>query len=66
MEKDITFSAQTGIGDWGWGLVSVLFCWTYIPTIASLILGIRYFFMTDQEFEKKIKKMKGPFGTIEL
>ena len=54
------------LGDWGWGLVSVLFCWTYIPAIASLILGIRYLLMTDQEFEKKIKKMKGPFGRIEL
>lgn len=51
---------------WGWGLVSVLFCWTYIPAIASLIMGIRYLTMTDKQFERKIKKMQGPFGAIEL
>jgi TM2 domain-containing membrane protein YozV/cold shock CspA family protein len=54
------------LGAWGWGLLSVLFSWTGIPAIAGLILGIRYLSMTDQEFEKKIKKMQGPFGTIEL
>ncbi len=51
---------------WGWGLVSVLFFWTYIPGIAGLILGIRYLTMTDKQFERKIKKMQEPFGTIEL
>ena len=51
---------------WGWGLVSVLFCCTYIPAIAGLIMGIRYFTMTDKEFERKIKKMHGAFGTIVL
>ncbi|WP_017305468.1 TM2 domain-containing protein [Spirulina subsalsa] len=54
------------LGTWGWGLVSVLFCWTYIPAIAGLILGIRYLSMTDQAFERKIKKMQGAFGIIEL
>jgi TM2 domain-containing membrane protein YozV len=51
---------------WGWGLVSVLFFWTYIPAIAGLIMGIRYLTMTDKEFERKIKKMYGAFGTIVL
>ena len=53
-------------GAWGWGLVSVLLSWTYIPLIAGVILGVRYLSMTDKEFENKIKKMQGPFGTIEF
>ncbi|MDM9381548.1 hypothetical protein QUB80_12640 [Chlorogloeopsis sp. ULAP01] len=36
------------------------------PAIAALILGIRYLLMSDKKFERKIKKMQGPFGTIEL
>lgn len=54
------------VGAWGWGLISILFFWTYIPAISGLILGIRYLSITDKEFEKKIGKMQGPFGTIEL
>ncbi len=54
------------LGAWGWGLVSVLLSWTYIPLIAGLIMGVRYLSITDKEFENKIKKMQGPFGTIEL
>ncbi len=46
--------------------VSVLLSKTYIPLIAGLIMGVRYLSMTDKEFENKIKKMQGPFGTIEL
>lgn len=51
---------------WGWGLVSILLCWTYLPTIAGLILGIRYLTMSDKEFERKAKKVKGAFGPIEF
>lgn len=52
---------------WGWGLLSIIFCWTYIPTIAGLILGIRYLCMSDKEFEKKVRKMIGkPFGSIDI
>lgn len=51
---------------WGWGLISILLCWTYLPAIAGLILGIRYLTMSDKEFERKTKKVKGAFGRIEF
>lgn len=51
---------------WGWGLISILLCWTYLPGIAGLILGIRYLVMSDEEFERKAKKVKGAFGPIEF
>lgn len=51
---------------WGWGLISILFCWTYLPAIAGLILGIRYLTLTDNQFNHKISKLQGPFGVIEL
>lgn len=51
---------------WGWGLISILLCWTYLPAIAGLILGIRYLTMSDKEFERKAKKVKGAFGPIEF
>lgn len=51
---------------WGWGLVSILSFWTYLPAIAGLILGIRYLTMSDKEFERKARKIKGPFGPIEF
>ena len=54
------------LGARGWGWVSVLFFWTYVPAIVGLILGIRYLCMTDQEFERRVKKMQGPFGEIAL
>lgn len=29
-------------GSWGWGIIYIIFFWTYIPAILSLIEGIRY------------------------
>lgn len=51
---------------WGWGLISILLCWTYLPAIAGLILGVRYLTMSDKEFERKAKQVKGAFGPIEF
>ena len=51
---------------WGWGLISILLCWTYLPAIVGLILGIRYLTISDKEFEHKAKKVKGAFGSIEF
>lgn len=51
---------------WGWGLICILLNWTYIPTIVGVILGIRYFTISDKEFERKAKKVKGAFGRIEF
>jgi len=46
------------IGAWGWGLVSILFCWTYIPAIVSFAYGIYYMVMSDTEFDKRVNKRK--------
>lgn len=54
------------LGAWGWGLISIMLCWTYLPVIAGLILGIRYLTMSDEEFERKAKRVKGAFGPIEF
>jgi TM2 domain-containing membrane protein YozV len=41
------------LGRIGWGIVYILFCWTFIPAIAGLIEGILYLTASDEEFEKK-------------
>jgi TM2 domain-containing membrane protein YozV len=52
---------------WGWGILSVILFWTYIPAIAALILAIRYFTMSDKEFQSKTKELIGKsFGKINL
>jgi TM2 domain-containing membrane protein YozV len=38
------------LGQIGWGVVYVLFCWTLIPAIAGMIEGILYLAMSDAEF----------------
>ena len=41
------------IGKTGWGLIYLLFCWTYIPTVVSLVEVIVYLCMSDSEWQKK-------------
>ncbi|MGA6994334.1 MAG: NINE protein [Candidatus Deferrimicrobiaceae bacterium] len=41
------------LGQTGWGILYVLFCWTLIPALAGLIEGILYLTMSDEEFEAK-------------
>ncbi|GAB4364947.1 MAG: hypothetical protein Kow00128_07070 [Deltaproteobacteria bacterium] len=38
------------LGQIGWGILYVLFCWTLIPTVAGVIEGILYLTMSDEEF----------------
>ncbi len=38
------------LGKVGMGIFYLLFCWTFIPLIASLIEGIMYLTMTDADF----------------
>ena len=37
----------------GWGILYVLFCWTFIPAVAGLIEGIVYLTKSDEEFDAK-------------
>ena len=41
------------LGQIGWGILYVLFCWTLIPAVAGLIEGILYLTMSEEEFEAK-------------
>lgn len=37
----------------GRGILYLLFCWTFIPALISLIEGIVYLTMSDDEFSRK-------------
>ena len=37
----------------GWGIIYLLFCWTYIPAILGIIEGIIALSSTDKEFCEK-------------
>ena len=41
------------LGNYGGGLLYLLFCWTWIPAIAALIEAIIIFSMKDEKFDKK-------------
>ncbi len=41
------------LGRVGWGIVYLLFCWTFIPMIVGFIEGILYLVMSDEAFQAK-------------
>ncbi|MCA0991405.1 TM2 domain-containing protein [Pseudalkalibacillus hwajinpoensis] len=41
------------LGRWGWGIIYLLFSWTYIPTIVGLIEGVIYLFSSNESFASK-------------
>jgi TM2 domain-containing membrane protein YozV len=41
------------LGRIGQGIVYVLFCWTFIPSVVALIEGIIYLTWSDQQFAEK-------------
>ena len=49
------------IGAWGWGIVYLLFCLTYIPALMALAEGIRYLVLTPENFYRKAAQMQGLF-----
>lgn len=44
------------LGRIGWGIVYLLFCWTYIPAIVGLIEGIIYLVSSDEKFHNKYSR----------
>jgi TM2 domain-containing membrane protein YozV len=44
------------LGQVGYGILYLLFCWTGIPSIVGLIEGILYLVMSDEEFDAKYNK----------
>ena len=41
------------LGSAGWGILYILFCWTFIPSIVAFIEGILLLVMSDSDFNKK-------------
>ena len=48
-------------GAWGWGIVYLLFCLTYIPALMALAEGIRYLVLSPENFYRKAAQMQGLF-----
>lgn len=44
------------LGRIGWGIIYILFCWTYIPAFVGLIEGIIYLTSSDEKFYYKYVK----------
>ena len=51
-------------GAWGWGIVYIVLCWTYVPALIALAEGIRYLTLKQPEFEQKAARMEGPFAFL--
>lgn len=53
------------LGAWGWGLLYLLFCWTYIPLLLAIIETVRYIVLKDDEFNERYAKLSGgPFDFL--
>ena len=54
------------MGSWGWGIIYIILCWTYIPFLVSLAESVRYILLTDHEFSDKSRdtQAKGYFGFL--
>lgn len=51
-------------GAWGWGIVYIVLCWTFVPGIVALVEGIRYLTLSDAEFQRKAAQLDGPFSFL--
>ncbi len=41
------------LGQTGWGIVYLVFCWTFIPSIVALVEFVFLLIMSDDEFNQK-------------
>jgi TM2 domain-containing membrane protein YozV len=41
------------LGHPGWGVLYILFCWTFVPSIIALIEAILYALTSDHDFHRK-------------
>lgn len=41
------------LGRVGWGILYLLFCWTFIPAIIAFVEGIIYLTMSEEKFNAK-------------
>mgnify|MGYP003602598649 CR=1 FL=1 len=52
------------LGAWGWGIVYILLVWTLVPGIVALVEAIRYFVLSEADFQRKAAQMRGPFAFL--
>ncbi|MFI4912948.1 MAG: TM2 domain-containing protein [Sedimentisphaeraceae bacterium JB056] len=49
------------LGKWGWGIIYLALCWTWIPSILGLIEGIIYLTTPEDVFQAKYVDNPQPF-----
>lgn len=52
------------LGSWGWGIVYIVFCWTYVPALIAFVEFIRYLVLSQEDFDQKVEQLDGPFGFL--
>ena len=53
------------LGQIGWGIVYLLFCWTYIPTIIGIVEGVLYLTMSDKDFDIRYNNEMGEYDKFD-
>ena len=48
------------LGKTGKGILCILFCWTYIPTLMSFFDAIRFLVMSDADFDREYNSSSAP------
>ena len=53
------------LGAWGWGLLYLVFCWTYIPLLLAIVETVRYIVLKDDDFQERYSNLPGgPFDFL--
>lgn len=52
------------LGAWGWGLLYLIFSWTFVPAILNVVELVRYIVLTDDEFAAKLQVQRGAFSFL--
>lgn len=47
------------LGSWGWGILYLVFCWTYIPLVLAIIETVRLITLKEEEFDEKYASLPG-------
>lgn len=49
------------LGSFLWGILSIVLYWSAVPLLFNLVLGFRYIFMTDENFQRKAARKARPW-----
>lgn len=52
------------MGSWGWGMVYLATFWTWVPALLALAEAIRYFSLSEEDFQVKAAQLNGPFSFL--